>query len=512
MIMKLKVIIKEFLKKYWKFILAFTGLNFFLFYNTFLKEHVYHQKFLWPTILLQLFSEVAIISLYAVLKNKKWKIGKIFIPIFILLGLSHLVITPFYQTYDENAHIARVYSITDGNFIAKADENGEYIREFPSSFMEVMTDAFQDQLYYRKVKKNLLMKDNNDKEGIAFSNTVSYNPIAYVPAIVGVSLGRTLNLPTVLTTYLGRFCTMIVFAVMCYFALKNMPKYKEFMLLIMLLPTTVQQGMAYSGDAMLFGAAFLLIAISLKYIYDKKVKISGSQISLMVILIFLIANCKSIVYLPIAFLLLLIPKERFKKPSIKLIIVGAMIVAAGVSLLWTLTQTPASSDVDVATEGGFGYILTHPFDYGSTLIGTLMNDFYGLIAQLFGQEISPYFIKHTPSIYTVIFIVLAFSLLYRNIERVMIKRAEKVLYALIPIMIVALVYTASFTQWGEVKIEDYTIWGIQGRYFTPLALLLPLCLQPKKYEKRNPISVDYVFMFGVFANSCILACKFLYNF
>ena len=205
MIMKLKVIIKEFLKKYWKFILAFTGLNFFLFYNTFLKEHVYHQKFLWPTILLQLFSEVAIISLYAVLKNKKWKIGKIFIPIFILLGLSHLVITPFYQTYDENAHIARVYSITDGNFIAKADENGEYIREFPSSFMEVMTDAFQDQLYYRKVKKNLLMKDNKDKEGIAFSNTVSYNPIAYVPAIVGVSLGRTLNLPTVLTTYLGRF-------------------------------------------------------------------------------------------------------------------------------------------------------------------------------------------------------------------------------------------------------------------------------------------------------------------
>lgn len=511
----MKKIIKDFAKKYWKIVLVLTILNIFMIHYTSLKNDIYHDKFLILVIAFFTLFELGLVSLYALFKEKKWKIEKLFLLICLPIGLLHVFITPFNQVPDEIVHIFRVDAISDGKIIAQEDESGAYKEKISKTFWEVLNNSGPDKLYYKKVKDMMFAETSTEEWPWSYGGAAFYNPIAYAPQVVGVSLGKTLRLPVVLTMYLGRLFVLIATVIIGYFALKIMPKYKEFLLLILLIPMTIQQSSVYSGDSMLMSSAFLLIACAFKYIYGGDKKLSKKQIFSIFATTILVACCKSIIYLPIAFLFFLVPREKFKKPFYKyMVVVGAMIVAAFLSLGWSLKLANLGSSAQVVetTNVNFQYVTHRPIEFGTTVVGTALDRSpVAFISQIFGQKLS-YYNYDASEIYTVIFVVLAVLLLYRNIEKIKMKSIERFLYWGIPIAVVCAIFTATFIQWDISKPEDYMISGVQGRYFTPLLPLIPFMIYPLKPEKRNPISVDYVFMFGVFANSCILACKFLYNF
>src|SRR5262249_52958378 len=57
-----------------------------------------------------------------------------------------------------------------------------------------------------------------------FSNTLS--PLAYVPQVLGITLGRILNLSPLLLMYLGRIFNLISWTFLIFTAIKTTPIYK----------------------------------------------------------------------------------------------------------------------------------------------------------------------------------------------------------------------------------------------------------------------------------------------
>lgn len=56
-----------------------------------------------------------------------------------------------------------------------------------------------------------------------------------------------------------------------------------------------------------------------------------------------------------------------------------------------------------------------------------------------------------------------------------------------------------FIQWTEPGLS--TIDGVQGRYFLPIILLIPLfCLPTKKPKKKQIVKSNYLYIFATLAN------------
>lgn len=500
--------IKQFIKERWKPIALFTVLNFFMFYYAFLRENIYYKQYTALFFVFHILFEVVMVIIYAIVKKKKWNIEKIFLALFIPISLAIIFVTPLNQVPDELTHICRVDAISEGKIIATKTENGEYKEAiFQNIKNAVSLNDANPEIYKDTVKE--MFASSSEEWDCNYEGAVSYNPIAYEPQIVGVFIGKTLHLPAVFTIYLGRIFAMLTYAAICYFTLKILPKYKYFTLLIMTLPMVIQQTMAFSGDSMLLAVSFLTIACAFKYIYGDDKKLSARQIVSIYVLPIILACCKSVVYLPIAFLFFLIPKEKFKKPFHKWVhIILALVIAAGVSMGWSFTQEATLQNTSSNTD----YVLHNPFEFVGVSIGTAFSkDAIDLTKQIFGSSLS-YYTYESAQIYIIIFLILAAVLVARNSEKIMTRKMHSLFCWAIPIIITGLLYTVAFTQWNASKPEDYMVSGVQGRYLIAFLPLIPFMLQTNKTkESKNPISLDYVALFIIFANACVIGAKILHN-
>jgi uncharacterized membrane protein len=206
---------------------------------------------------------------------------------------------------------------------------------------------------------------------------------------------------------------------------------------------------------------------------------------------------------------MLIPAKKFKNPLTKwIIIISSILVAGLISASWSLTQEASVQN----SSGMIGYILHNPLKYLTAIVGTLFGyNTINMVKETFGSDLS-YYTYESAQIYVFIFIVIAVLLLVRNTEKLQVKVYESLMYWAIPIMIAGLLYTVSFTQWHTDMPSSYFIDGIQGRYFTAFLPLLPFMLQSNKTkESKTALSVDYVMLFIIFSNLCVVGAKIAHN-
>lgn len=505
------------MKKYLKFIIIFIVLNFGLFLYNAKVDEIAHEKFTLIVALGFIILELAFLALYFFLKEKKkWKIENIFLSIFLPLGFLHIFITPMNQLPDEIVHIFRVYNIADGNIVAKKNEEGEYRQRISKTAWQVLNNAQGDSNYYKKLKNNFFAETSDEKWGWSFANAATYNTVDYTPQVAAVSTGQFLGLPAVMTLYLGRIFTLLAFTAILYFAIKLAPKFKEFFIFGALLPMSVQQGMAYSADWLVISASFLLTALALKYTYGDDKKLSKWQIAGLYIVTILLGVSKSLAYLPFGLLLVLIPAKKFgKKPWVKYLHL-ALIVALtfGLVKIWGAVQdkTVVTAAAEIATDA----VSTAPTPTPSIidfliitfgmLFGCNPNHF---VNGLSGANISYGSFTAPVLIYNYIMLAMLVIMVVRSSEKIVLKKFQKLLVWAIPIICLLGFYYVAAYSWKFV--DETTINGIQGRYLISFIPLIPLLAYYKK-KSDEPLNIDYVFMFGIFINACLLSTKFVFNF
>lgn len=486
---------KEYFKKHWKIILGLLALNIGLFAYNFLYERVdgnSRVKYFPWLLASQIIAEIILALFIGFVSKRKWKIEKIFLALFIPLGILHAVITPLNQVCDEDAHMLRAYEISKGKISPKSEKGIGVTGDFPVEVWNAMYFWEDDDKQYNRLLENVTLEESGVVENRQYSNAAGYLPISYIPQILGLLTGRVLHLPIVMQFYLARIFSVLFFAIVVYFAIKIVPKYKEFFVFVSLLPMVLTQAASFSADAVLIASSFLFLATVLHEIYRGDEKLSKKNLVIMVISGALMSVIKQGAYLPLALLVLLIPTKKFdirqlckkyKKPLIFALIAVPIIALCCLPLKFLNMS--------------FGTIFgTDPFDNLDTIFGSRL---------VYGHVDAP--IK----IYPILALVFAVILLVKNVEVLEVKIIEKLIFALAPIIITLAIYYIAYSSWGTFKDDGRVIESVHGRYFLPFLPLIPFIVQPKKPYTSEKVSTETVMLFGVFANFAVLGSKLLFN-
>ncbi len=477
----------------------------------FLRRALFNRGIDGTRILLPIQLLIELLLLYLFHRFKNLPLEKLFLALALPLGLIFIFIMPFGMSPDEFTHFTRIYGISEGVLIAPQSEENSGGSELPAELDEIYT-VLPESGTYDEISKDLSIGKSGEKKEYNYVTAALYNPICYLPQVLGVLTGKILNLPYLAQAYLARIFNFACFLCLVFFALKYLPKYRKFMIFILFFPITLQETTSLAPDALTISLTFFLISFVLYLATNKKHKMNKKELAILYILAALLGFCK-IIYLPLLLLYFIIPKDCFGDKNKKLfhaIMMIAMVLILNVIWLSISSRYLVNVRDGVSPNEQVSFILTHPFNYLTTLIGTLNAELDFYLTSVFGMSLG-HFSINLPRFYFYLFVFISILTLAENIEKIKLDLSSKIIILATFLAIILLIFTSLYIQWTPLK--NLTVVGVQGRYFLPILPLLPVILSfARKREKTfELISEKTVLLFSVFANICALTCILVAN-
>ena len=293
-------------------------------------------------IFLLLYLIVSIILFITFLLNKidSTKIHKFFLYIAIPIFLLYLVFIPLTTSHDEFYQWIRSYEVSEGIMLPRRVSNSQYLVSMLPKNINFNLSVNADFKYKDLLEKKDYNIRTSGQKLISSGSMGVYSPIQFLPQALGISFARIFTGNVLIIAYFGRLFNMIVCITLLYLAIKITPIGKKIFLLLSLNPISIELFSTLSSDGITISISYLLIAYILS-LREKKENINKKEIIIISILSCILALCK-IVYIFIPFLLLLIPKEKFKNKSRKKAILFSIILPFGLNLLWLLFASSVS--------------------------------------------------------------------------------------------------------------------------------------------------------------------------
>ncbi len=429
--------------------------------------------------------------------NKKISLENVFLLISLPLCIMYIIAIPMGDNPDEYAHFSRAYEITDGNLITKINENNDTGAEIPIEIVENSIN-FKSENYLEIL--NLIRKENSGKKTFhGFYNTALYNCTSYISILPGIYIGRILNFPIILTGYLGRISNSIFWIILIYFSIKYNPFLKEFILFISLIPVTISEASAITVDGFTFALSCFYISYILNLVYNKKCMLNLKSKMILFLISLIISLCK-IIYFPLCFLILLIPNEKYKSKREKYI-TNIFIIAFSIiiNLIWLkiASRYLIKLNPGVNSKEQLKFVLSNPFNFIQIIFNTISIYCEEYIFSFFGRNVAG--TGSTSTIYIFSCIIIFINLI-SNLKDYIFEYRFKIIVFIILLTITGLMFSSLYLQWTPVKSK--TIEGIQGRYFLPYIILVPLLFLKsnteniKKYDINKNINLYICVIFS----------------
>lgn len=434
------------------------------------------------------------ILLLVINKKKNLEIHQKFFLITGFVGVMLIFTTPLFSNSDEKAHFFRIYEITQGSITTPKENNVIIGSKMPSSLWEIFSYKetnmkYKDVIY---VAKNIHLNEENVKDYLSEYYTASvYSPVNYAPQIIGVLLGKILNLNIYYIAILGRITGYICYLVLCTYAIKKLPCKKLFASLILMMPTMISFSVTLTGDLLTNAISIFFISYICEILYNKR-KTSSKDYIILGILATILALCK-LVYLPLIGLVFLLPKKNFKtKKEMYIVKCTIIIIAVIISLIW-LKQTNITlpNDID-KSNSQLKYLITHPISYFFTIVETFSTKFNEYIMGMVGD--APVGKGNLYPAITYIYICFILYAFLDSSKKEILDKKSKILVACIFLTIVLLISTALYIQYNAMvyPLYNHFIYGIQGRYFIPIVLLLIMSSNKMKLECNENLIFNFL--------------------
>ncbi|MBR0465550.1 DUF2142 domain-containing protein [Candidatus Saccharibacteria bacterium] len=492
---------KQFIQSNYKTVLLITGLTllniFFLCWSFASNDHKFGTTFVL-ILLGSILLEAILCIIILIAKRKSWPIEKLFLILGLIIGIVYVFALPVSRAPDGESHFFRVYEITEGQIISDTSENGYDRGSYQASNIEIVRDFKENNVTYYDVADNLFTQADNNNRTFIKTSASSYNPISYAPHVIGMGIGKVLHLPFLITAYLAKLFNCIACIIILYLCIKFLPFLKEFVFFIAFLPITMQAMTSLSADGFITVIAIALVSFVLYATYSLRSRFTKKHYAI-ILLLCAILSVSKVVYALLCFLLFTIPKERFggsKKKIISIFAIGGICIVILAS--WLLLSASLSGEVDPTNRD---ILTSNPLLYLSILLKSISTHFYlylngtlGGFLEWFNITLSPLYLF--PS--TIIFAFMC-KKVHSNYS---VSKSLKILSIFILITVALLTFTTMYTQWtkpGETLID-----GVQGRYFLPVLLLIPLAftgknkklpskISPSKLKQNYPLYIFYIF-------------------
>ena len=474
---------KKFLKDNYQLLLLFCGLSLLNIFFLCWSFNTYGLNFSSKTFVFILAGSIILeIILCAILfyaKYKSWSIQKLFLVLGLIVGIIYVFALPVGRAPDEGAHFARIYEITNGHLVSDISEDGHDWGSIEAENIGIVHDFSNNNVQYHEIVKHLTDYPDESTQTFNITSAGNYNAIEYAPHVIGMGLGKILHLPFLITAYLAKLFHLVTCIVILYFCIKYIPFLKKFIFFIAFLPITMQAMSSLSADGFITVIAIALTSFVLYSTYTLKSPFTKKHYLLILALCFVLSLSK-VVYAFLCLLLFAIPKERFKGSKNKIITIFLIGGICAIALFsWLIISALPNSLVDPTNHD---ILFSNPFKYLAILLHSIstnlplyLNGTLGGFLEWFNISLSPLYI------YTsfIIFILLC----NKTHDTYTVSRILRILSVVIFTIITLATFTAMFANWtkpGEVLID-----GVQGRYFLPILMLIPLAFIPSKTSSSS---------------------------
>lgn len=460
------------------------SMNAHSYFNLFLKKYFFGMF---------LFAEAAAAGFYYLTFMRRCRIEKVFLFTVLCLGVIYNFLLVPYMTPDESYHIDMSYRHSNTLLgIESAGENKCYKRADDAETEFTSAPSLEN---YKLVYDGLFETVKDDRLVEADATSTTEAPIIlYLPAVLGMTLGRLLHLGTVPMLLLARWCSLLFFAVMTYLGMKKLPFGKTTLFLLAILPMNLQQCTSFSYDAVITGVSFLYICWCIS-LACKETQVRAFDVALLGILGIILIYGKSGVYLPLVLLPLLIPAKKLGgRRAWTICMLGLLMLPVlgflnknTVAVSYIAASTEATASVGSTTTAGYtlGYFLSQPLDLIRIFANTLSDKSAFYLESLAGQKMGWVEIEISELIPMLFLLLLVLSAMKTKDESVYVKSGQKWWIAFVCAASAGMILAGMLLTWtprGHISIE-----GVQGRYFIPMMPALMVLLRNKTLTwERSP--------------------------
>ena len=427
----------------------------------------------------------------------KIKIEHLFLLISLFFGILLAIVVPPFQSPDEDTHFLKSYMISRGQLFPSTKEGAKgycvpvemdaYINE-KKDYISKLDQKYSYEMMY---SDQLLGSNYTDCQMRRFS-TDTASPIAHIIPALGIQItdylhsfnDRSVGVSTAVMVQFARVVSVIVYTIMCYYAIKLIPKFKRSLFVILLLPNALFLRSAITYDSLIISTCALSLAIILKLYLDKKYKFNWKHFIFFVFAGYTLLSIKtvySVIFLPI----LIIPSDRFKNNKDKITkYISMVLIVLG---LYFVTKLPYRGLEDqVFNVSQIDFVKNNVLHFIKIIFNNIvdqydtqmywMNGTVGLLDTY--MPVIHVFITNT--ILVLSLILDAFN------EKVKIPVWIRIGYALLIVISVFMIYGVMYIGWtAELTgiIGGEMITGVQGRYFIPYLFMIPIIITNSLVDK-----------------------------
>lgn len=396
--------------------------------------------------------------------------------ILLLFGVPMILLIPPGAGYDEEDHLVRVwelsaFSLLPGQMSPQELKYPTVFRDF--AYRQQGSTGVIDSEFWQSYGRAALYERGFVRREIDTKSV--YSPALLFPQALTMRLfGRAADLPALTAFYLCRLAGLISYLILAWLAIRLLPYGKWIVLALAVSPMALFQTATITPDAISNGIGFLFIAGCLKLAGSQE--IGWKEMGGLVCLIFLLflAKLNLIPLLLLPFLLIRpsqFPSKRHYGSLLAITLALFLVEVAGWN--WIASRNFGSLLLDEANpQAQIFHILTQPFAF----LQTLLQDFFTNGWAYFQGWINGYgyYYWTPPQIVTAFFLLsLTAVVLMDSTSRQVDKK-----YRIVFIIVFATGYIATIASLyiSYTPVGADQVFGVQGRYFLPLALPLLLVL------------------------------------
>ena len=496
----------------------------------------------------------------------KFSIVNIYPFVMLIFGLGYMYVFPAMSAPDEIAHFISAYKISnkmlgkqatvkDGHVIIRAQdlwiedvdreytfdkskseeekvlipEEGSHGKIISSKLEETSYKVFYAEGNIRGADNYISFGGKDYEKAQSLHAPVNTIPSVYFLPATGITVARIMGLNSIYLVLFGRMANLILFILFGTLGIYFLPKFKEFIFLVSLLPTTIELAASYSYDAVMISSVIFFVSYVFFLAHEKK-EFDIKDLVIVSLIAGLVLPCK-MVYFPMLLMLFSIPLYKFKfrgkvdgkikKENIAFFLASAVVVL----LSWVFAMylvnrstvvgysTSNTSSLEWADEESYtiGYLLHNKLKAVKLFYNTLLLQLEYYHKTMFGA-----YLGHADDVvgipyigFLVLNIGMIFSVFGETKEKQLLVK-ERVLTGISIFFVIFLVLLSMLIAWTPISSEF--IEGVSGRYFIPVLLpLLMICrnnkIAIKDETKRNIIFlfilINAISLLKIFSTVCI---------
>jgi len=400
--------------------------------------------------------------------SKRW-----FFLLYFLAGIPYLILTGPFRTPDERNHFLRGYEISEGRLHPFRPSGGFPGDDLPASLSR-LSEALGNHADHHIEPSQIRLARSlqlvpGQREFVEFSTAV-YSPVAYLASASSILIGRLFGAGPLALVYFARAGNLLVGAWLISLAMSHAGFARSGALIVALFPMTLAQVASASADAVSYGLSFLWIALVMEIAVDQNAGLSRKRIVLLVCLALALSQLRP-PYPLFGLLVFLIPPKRLGGKMAILVCSAVLAASLLPALAWNaasarlFVKPVAEQNIEPAEQAR--WVMKHPGPFLHRVKQDLKTRGLEYWEQLVGRL--GWLNIRLPS-----WVFLGGAAVFK--QKIFTSPTESPFPLWWQRVVLALVIVA-----GVVAIEFFLyltfnpvgspfIFGVQGRYFTPLAL------------------------------------------